>query len=217
MRGLGIGMIVTALVMGIGSSQKGTANNNVASQPDGTGTSQAVVLSDLKDTQNQGPGDSEPSETTETTESKEPSGTEEGSEPSETAEATKSKEPSGTEEGSEPSETTETTESKEPSKTPEDSGTQQDAEAAGQTQVPDGASGSASETEGEVVTFRIENGNGSETVSKKLEEAGLVENASSFNKFLCDNGYSKSIRAGEYEIPVGAGEEEIAEIITRRR
>lgn len=68
---------------------------------------------------------------------------------------------------------------------------------------------------GETVTIVIANGESSVTVSKTLEEAGLVESASDYDRYLCDNGYDKKIRTGTYEIPVGADEEEIALIITR--
>lgn len=67
------------------------------------------------------------------------------------------------------------------------------------------------------VTFRIQNGAGSSGVSRDLAAAGLVEDASAFDTFLCDNGYSKRLRAGTYEIVPGSSEEEIARIITQGR
>lgn len=166
MRGLGIGIIVTALILGIVSPQKNTAND-ADEQMAGTVDSQAVVLSDLKENQT-----SEPKAV---------------QTPGADAE-TKTSEPTG---AAENDNTTKDT--------------------SGHEQSKDNIS---VRTEGTIVTFTIEHGAGSEAVSKKLEEAGLIESASSFNRFLCDNGYSKSIRAGEYEIPVGAGEEEIVGIIT---
>lgn len=68
----------------------------------------------------------------------------------------------------------------------------------------------------ETVTITIRSGDNSYSVSKSLEEAGLVESADAYDSYLCDNGYSRGIRIGAYEIPAGAGEEEIAEIITGR-
>ena len=50
-----------------------------------------------------------------------------------------------------------------------------------------------------------------------LEEAGLIENADSFDRYLIDNGYSKRIRMGTYVIIPGTDPEEIARIITRDR
>lgn len=63
------------------------------------------------------------------------------------------------------------------------------------------------------VTLTIARGDGSHTVCKKLEEAGLIESASEYDLFLYQNGYDKKIRAGTVEIPAGAGQEEIARII----
>ena len=67
-----------------------------------------------------------------------------------------------------------------------------------------------------VVVITVKSGSGSDTVSRDIANAGLVENASDFDKFLCDNGYSKSIRVGTYEIEMGAGYDDIARIITGR-
>lgn len=69
----------------------------------------------------------------------------------------------------------------------------------------------------ETVTFRIQNGAGSSGVSRDLAAVGLVEDAAAFDTFLCDNGYSKRLRAGTYEIVPGSSEEEIARIITQGR
>lgn len=60
----------------------------------------------------------------------------------------------------------------------------------------------------------VGSGDGSYTVSKKLEDAGAVVSASAFDTFLCENGYDKRIRAGSYTIPAGAGDEQIARMIT---
>lgn len=73
------------------------------------------------------------------------------------------------------------------------------------TPVPDSA---------ESVTVEIFRGDSSYTVSKRLEEAGLVADAREFDAYLVDNGRSRTIRAGIYRIPVGASWEEIADIIS---
>lgn len=64
------------------------------------------------------------------------------------------------------------------------------------------------------VKFTVASGWGSDSVSRHLEEAGLVKSATEYDKFLCANGYDKKIGSGTYDIPVGASEEEIAELIT---
>lgn len=69
----------------------------------------------------------------------------------------------------------------------------------------------------DAVTVTIEFGVTSAHVSELLEEAGLVEDAASFDAYLCSNGYSRKITAGVYEIQPGTSEEEIIEIITKNR
>lgn len=64
------------------------------------------------------------------------------------------------------------------------------------------------------VSFYIESGTNSYSISKDLEAAGLIEDARAFDTYLCNIGYSKSLRAGTYEIPIGIEEEEIVKIIT---
>lgn len=63
------------------------------------------------------------------------------------------------------------------------------------------------------VIIVISAGQGSETVSSNVAAAGLVEDSYEFNKYLCDNGYDKKLRVGSHEIPVGADEKTIAEIL----
>lgn len=70
---------------------------------------------------------------------------------------------------------------------------------------------------GDMVTLVISRGESSVTVSKNLQELGLVEDYKAFDRFLCDNGYDHSISTGTYEIPVDATQEEIAKIISKKR
>lgn len=68
----------------------------------------------------------------------------------------------------------------------------------------------------ESVEIRVIKGDSSVSVSRRMFEAGLVESAVEFNKFLCDNGYDKSIVVGTYQISYGLDYESMAKIITRR-
>lgn len=67
-----------------------------------------------------------------------------------------------------------------------------------------------------VVEITVHGGDGSMTVSRKLKEAGLIEDVLAYDKFLCRNGYDKKICTGTHEIPSGSSEEEIAKILTTR-
>lgn len=78
------------------------------------------------------------------------------------------------------------------------------------TTVPDTAAPKQGQTNG----ITIQKGDSSGSVSRRLYEAGLVEDAGAFDNYLCNNGYSRSINPGTYEIAPGTSEEEIAKIIT---
>lgn len=65
----------------------------------------------------------------------------------------------------------------------------------------------------ESITIEVNKGDGSFTVCKRLEEAGLIASAANFDTFLCENGYDKRIRSGSFEIPADADPEHIARIL----
>ena len=69
------------------------------------------------------------------------------------------------------------------------------------------------ENDTEYITVVVDRGSGSDTVARKIEAAGLVANASEFDRYLCNNGYDKRISAGNHKIPINAREEEIAKIL----
>jgi len=68
-----------------------------------------------------------------------------------------------------------------------------------------------------MITVVIEAGTTSYVISQMLEEAGLVEDAAGFDTYLCGNGYSTKVQEGTYAILAGTSEEEIAKIITKSR
>ncbi len=63
------------------------------------------------------------------------------------------------------------------------------------------------------VTITVESGNGSDVVSRKLVEAGLVDNAETFDKYLCNHDYDYKITIGKHTIPSGSTYDEIARIL----
>lgn len=62
----------------------------------------------------------------------------------------------------------------------------------------------------EYVIVSVVGGQGSETISSSVQKVGLIEDASDFNSYLCQNGYDKKLRVGNHEIPAGADYETIA-------
>ncbi len=195
LRGLGIGMIVTALILGISfSSRQEQAQTMTDDQIReraaelGMVDSSELTLAALQNGAMQ-PTESTPQET------QTQNSPEAATEPEETQTPETNTEPEVTvtpEVTNEP-ETTVT-----PEATPEPEA----------TKVPE-----QTQTAG----ITINRGDDSGSVSRRLYEAGLVENAKAFDNYLCNNGYSRSINPGTYEIVPGTSEEEIAKIITGKQ
>ena len=192
LRGLGIGMVVTALIMG--SSSKGSrpltdAEIKAKAAALGMVESDSLKLSDVAYT---------PQPAEETIATPEPT-----EKPTATPDATE--EPTATPEATEaPTATPEVTEK--PTATPD--ATEKP------TATPEPTESSDDRT---TVTVIVKSGSGSGTVCRQLEEAGLIKNAAVFDQYLIDNGYSKKICVGTFEIKQGTTEEEIAKIITKTR
>lgn len=197
LRGLGIGMAVTALILGIsfsgrqGQEAQTLTDEQIRERASELGMvdSSELTLAALASSAAQTPeatiepeAAAEPETTTETEATAEPKMT---TEPEATAEPETTTEPEVT---AEPKMTTEPEATAEPEliTAPEQSQT----------------------------TITIKKGSDSGSVSRMLYEAGLVENAKAFDNYLCNNGYSRSINPGIYEIAPGTSEEEIAKIIT---
>lgn len=187
LRGLGIGMVVTALILGISFSnrQEQAAQTMTDDQIReraaelGMVDSSELTLAALQNSAKQ-PTESTPENGKETQEQNN----------GETA-ATETQE---TQTETSPVTTTEPEETTAPQASPE----------------PD----MAVAEQGQAVSITIQRGDDSGSVSRMLYEAGLVENAKAFDNYLCNNGYSRSINPGIYEIAPGTSEEEIAKIIT---
>ena len=179
LRGLGIGMIVTALILGISFSHRQGQETQILTDDQireraeqlGMVDSSELTLAALQNSVQQA------QENTEKTEA--------------------SPEP----------ETEETTTTSEPETTAAPENTV-GLEATSQPETI--AASEASQT----VTVTVKKGASSGSVSNRLQEAGLVEDAKTFDNYLCNNGYSRSINPGTYEIVPGTSEEEIAKIIT---
>ena len=184
LRGLGVGIVVTALIMGIAAgvnSKEKLSDSEIRERAKELGMVEESTV--LADTLAQGNGNSPQEEAM-------PSQT-----PEATAEPTQEPAPA-------PSQKPADTSEKAPTQAPEETPGTQEASSAGQS---------------ESVRIEVVSGDSSVTVCKKLAQAGLVESASEYDSYLCGNGYDKSIRAGVFEIPVDAGEKEIAEIITKTK
>ena len=169
LRGLGIGIVVTALLMGFATRERlplTDAEIKARARALGMVESDSVQLSDIRQ-----PGSTQSDR--DTPENQEP---EESREPEESKEPEESREP---EESKEPEESQSTNPSEEES----------------------------------YVTIVVNKGYSSDTVSRILAEAGLVEDAGAFDRSLVNAGYATRIRIGTYRILMGTSRERIAQII----
>ncbi|WP_276950671.1 hypothetical protein [Acetatifactor muris] len=194
MRGLGIGMIVTALLMGVTAEKVPLSDAEIRTRAAELGMveSDSLKLTDIQNTPV--PGENH-------------SGDEAGPGPG-PEEGTKAEEDPDSE--AEPTQQLSETQGEEDA----DAGSGETSGEEGTTSDPDEAAG---ESSAETVTVEVEPGVTSYRICIMLEEEGLVEDAAAFDTYLCDNGYSRKIKFGTYQIPAGASEEEIAKIITRSR
>ena len=189
LRGLGIGMAVTALILGISfSGRQGQEAQTLTDEQIRERASELGMVDSSELTLAALQNSAQPQITMEpevTEESKLTADPETTTEPEATAEPETTTEPKAP---AEPEMTTKPEATKEPEliTAPEQSQT----------------------------TITIKKGSDSGSVSRVLYEAGLVENAKAFDNYLCNNGYSRSINPGIYEIAPGTSEEEIAKIIT---
>ena len=106
------------------------------------------------------------------------------------------------------------------SDTEDDQGHVTDSEAAGggaegTENIPDAG---AEQTPGETAYFIIEvaMGDYSDQVSRKLLDAGLIDDAEAFNRYLVDNGIDNLLTTGEHQIPMGADWDEIARLLCEK-
>lgn len=70
---------------------------------------------------------------------------------------------------------------------------------------------------GEIVVITVYSGEGSGVVANKLKNAGLIQDASDFDRFLCQNGYDKRLSTGDHDIVAGSSYREMAEALIKRK
>ncbi len=205
LRGLGTGILVTALILIIASGQKETmTDEEVKARAKELGMVESTLLSDLA---NQTPA-AEPETMADPAATAEP-------ETAEKATPEPAAEPETVEKATpEPAAELETTEeaTPEPAAEPETTAEPTPEPTAEPEATAEPTTDPATEQESILITIR--SGESSVSVSKTLEEAGLVASAQEYDRYLCENGYDKKIRSGEHRIPLGADDAEIAAIIT---
>lgn len=223
-RGLGIGIAVTAIIMGIVTSHdKSMTDREIIARAKELGMVENTVLADMTEEETEMPGDIE-------SEGK-PDNDSDGAEQEESSEdrSIDAEESGGIEDkidgevaeqtedmtGTLPEQDMDTEETKE---TESDSLSNEISDEIGDPNAE--ASNEEREDSREIITsaavktITINSGDGSHTVAKKLADVGVVTSADTFDDFLCRNGYDKKLRTGTFSIPADASDEQIARIVT---
>lgn len=200
-RGIGAGLVLAALVLGFGPTKEKLTDNEIKQRAVALGM---IESSTLKEVNKDNVESIEPKVVSTTEEEKVPVvGNSLEPEPEREAEPEPEQEAEPElESGAEP-------ESIENQKEVEE---QKDSTLSAINPMPEDESGFVSEDE--KVTLKVIRGDSSVSVSRRLFEAGLVESAVEFDKYLCENGYDKIISVGEYELDFSMSFEEIANKIT---
>lgn len=76
------------------------------------------------------------------------------------------------------------------------------------------STGQSTEKSSSVTTLIIESGDNSTTVSKKLMDLNVVEDAKLFEAYLVEHNLAQKIQIGEYELNKKMSRKEIASLIT---
>lgn len=201
LRGLGIGIAVTALVLALaGGGKESLTDEEIKARARELGMVESVTLSQLS-----GENVSENVSDESSEEVSEDISAEDGE--------------TNNSEGAGDSEVASETESEE--KTSEDvseeSSTEEDSEETHSETISEtNSEAQTGEVVDEYVIVEVGAGDGSDTVSRKLEALGMVEDAQMYDDFLCANGYDKILQTGVHEIPRTADWDMIAEILAGR-
>ena len=198
LRGLGIGIVVTAIIMGIATSGKrGMTDEEIIARAKELGMVENTVLSEKTE------------EEAETEAAVDIANAEDATEKS-AIEETKKPETSTEQKQN----TTEETEKPETSTEQKQNITEETKKPETSTEQQTTADKKEDITSAVVKTITVNSGDGSYTVAKKLAEAGVVTSAENFDTYLCQNGYDKKLRTGNFSIPADASDEQIARIVT---
>ena len=216
LRGLGIGIIITSIILMIASSGSKTEMTDAEiikraeelgmvmkedplfpSADNSTENSEVIENTEVPNVTEE----LEMTEETESTEEIETTEVAEGTEETETTEVQGS-----TEETSEETESTEETETIEVTPSTEETETIEDTQASENTEAT---------VEGEKETYHlvIPAGGIPRLICNELEENGVVESSAELRQYLSDVGFIKSISVGEYDIPYGSTNEEVYQIL----
>ena len=220
LRGLGVGIICTAILMGIalsGNKKEKLTDTEIIERARLLGMVMAEEAPEEEGDPSQEDGSTESTEgqcgQKESPEGKgqEPgAGSQEGKSQA-SQDGSKGKEPKS-QDGSKAGEGPASGNTEDPAEEPEGPGNNTPASASQE----EGQAGEAPANQPSgMVEFEISERDHSEDVSQKLFQAGLIQDAASFNQHMTEEGMDEHLQTGKYQIPAGATEEEILEMIVR--
>jgi len=213
LRGLGIGIVVTALIMSIaaGGKKETLSDEEIKARAKALGMTEESTLLEASLTGDEASGD----ETSGNMASGDEASGEEAALNTDEELGDSEDEVSAENEQPDDPEADETVEAE---ATPMPEETSSNAEA---TPMPEEAASNVEDENAdeaakqeEIVIIQVKSGEGSYTVCQRLQEAGLIASASEFDTFLYERGYDKKIHAGTLEIPADADPEQIARIFS---
>lgn len=204
LRGLGVGIICTAILMGIalsGNKKEKLTDTEIIERAKLLGMVMADESSEAGGTDAEGQDAKSKNQPGQDAEAKDPSkqDTEDPPEKSPSGTDAEGKEETGQEPGAQ-----------------EEPGTDSKNKDVGEGKADQKSdSKSPSGTDTGMVEFEIGERDHSEDVSRKLFEAGLIEDASDFNQYMIEKKMDDHLQTGKYQIPKDATKDEILELIVR--
>lgn len=203
LRGLGIGIAVTAIIMGIAVSGNQTmTDEEVIARAKELGMVENTLLSDSLEEEQENAAEEDAAEQKDVDHS---------------TDAGNVIDENGTENTKQETDNGDNLKGQENDKTAEElpQSKQQGTETVGDSsEEADQTDKNEDITSAAIKTITVASGDGSYTVAKKLADVGVVTSAENFDSYLCQNGYDKKLRTGTFFIPADASDEQIARIVT---
>ena len=213
LRGLGLGIVVTAVIMGMAlSGQKNMTDEEVIARARTLGMVENTENMLLSDTAAQ--EDDEAQEAEETEQVADPAEQEPQEAVTEEAVMEENSQADVSEGDNTEEEDSEDTQAVTSAQESDPADAKQPETDASETQTEQVAAETESTDNQQEVTITIVSGDSSYSVAKKLADAGIVLTAESYDAYLCANGYDKKLRTGTFAIPKTASDEQIARIVT---
>lgn len=211
LRGLGIGIVITAFLMGFtkGSAKETLSDDEIIARAEALGMVQSSVLSSDLNHEEQGEDGVTVSYNTALDEPDiaalpDSAGTDQ------TGDAAGVVDTEATDKTADAADTVDS------EKVADATGDSEGSTKASDTDVADNSTKATDTTGAATITVTINSGDGSDTVARHLAELGVITDAGDFDRYLCQNGYDKKLATGNHEINAGAGYQEIAEILIKR-